>query len=950
MSTSLLIDALSVIITVSSKSQVKLIFPKALGFMFSSDETIHALCYFNKAQFSAGHYFSFPFPNFIFNLKIKPEFIDALLMVGDIEIIGQSKQLSNVASLVNEILSTFDKPKSETQNNNASITSTSSTPISSPISPRRSPFSSKNKVKFKNDALPVSTTAPANGTSIFKLLFTFHFLKIEVKVDELSTSLVLNQTLAEVRSKNSVLSWGFNVFEVKGKVFDSILNTSICGKKSKSKNKLSFTVTPFDFIISHNLFNKIPLFARFAIVILNGFKKQKHVNSFLLQLNDHIQQHAENRHENLFEVDELNRKLDFPSILSNYISFSIQNVNIQLLLPPSGATVVSIPEISLDVKVKNSPLHSKQAIGAKFQIQNFYTYFDTEENLMSDQKVKKKNHLSYFHITQFVVSALLFQNDIDLESIVDGINLKIYPTIPYAIAKLLLSIFALTANVTKAKEIIEKNEESNQSSNPLLGSPRSRSRTISTINVPHRNNDINRISSTRRSIASKIVTKIITGFIACKNFEINLSPVDNKLVVPSVELRFMLKNTSRKQKKNNDVSVSLFIPQKIEASFTPELIHFLGSLKRNLSVLSEESINSRQEQYIEQQKELKKIENQEKKEKEKQKKQKQKEKEKESSTTAPALSIHNRTKSTISSIDLIDEDDDISNFTKKLSSNISIVFYSKDIEVCFSCQPRRNDVSVRIGISSFSLVVSTQSEYISAQLVNFYLKTHNIFSMRNDKKTAQLFQFVIPQIDALLSKNKVIVEVEKIISSFSSDKVEEITLFNDIWFQPLLKMIGSDEEENENNINNINLTEVKSDGKLIQNTSLINESSTTLSQYDDDVEADENKKPTKKVFDMEINLAIKAIELTFNYATGHGSINLTLRPIYLSKTRELIYASINSISVNSDGQLSCIFDIENVYFISKDSNHSLTNVIHLNDIKISMEMAGETFFFFLFHK
>ena len=206
--------------------------------------------------------------------------------------------------------------------------------------------------------------------------------------------------------------------KIRADIFDSKIITSIGGHKSKKKNKMSLIILPLEVTISYDLFSKIPLFASFVNVVLQGFEKQKHVNTLLHQLNDNFKQQVESRTETILENIESNELLLFPSILSNNIIFQIANFKFQLLLPPSGALIISTPDISLNIKLKNSPSHSKPAVGAQFQIQNFDIILDNEENLASPNKAKKKQ-LSSLHITKFVFSALIFQNDFDFQSVVD---------------------------------------------------------------------------------------------------------------------------------------------------------------------------------------------------------------------------------------------------------------------------------------------------------------------------------------------------------------------------------------------------------------------------------------------------------------------------------------------------------------------------------------------------
>lgn len=945
MSTSLLIDALTIDVAITTKNKAEIVFPRALGFMFSADERINALCYFHQAEFTAKNYFSFPIPFFIFDFKIRPDDIEALIWVGDILVIGKSKQLSNAATLVNEILSKFEKLNKK--------------PKSPNISNHQIQY---NKKKEANALLSNSINNNNHTTSKLNALIKFNLLKLEVKIEELSTSLLIQHVQAEAQSINSILTWRFDVDEISGEVFDSKFSTSINGSNSKKKKKIKFSVNKLDLMVSHNLFNKIPLFASFANVILKGFSKQKHVNTFLHQLNDNIKFQVESRAENLLDHNrESNDKLEFPTVLKGAISFKIENIKLQLLLHPSGSTIVTIPIVSLDVMSKSSRRHSKQALGAKFQIIDFNLVLDSDEGLLADGH-SKRNKTSSIHIAKFIVSALSFQNDIDFESIVNGLNVMIFPTIPSAISKILLIVFALSANISKAKEKFEHNSDkkdvinrSHMSPNSGNASPVKPRNNSLLLPQRHPSSPTRRVSTARfppamNDIKPKIIKTTVTGFFECTNAEINLSPIDNKLQIPSIEVRFMFIHNDLIKKENN-LNLSLYIPIKVLASLTPALIDYLGKLKTILPVLSRESQLQKQEEYIEQQKELKK--------EMKQKKEKLKQSADILRASTPVNSSHHRSKSVNSNSDLAeeDEDDDILKFAKKLSFGIHITVCTKNLEICFSCQPRRNDVSCLIGISGVSAAVSTQTKCFSVQIIDFYLHTNNIFAIQTaDVKTSRLFQFNIPRIDILFGKSSLMLDIEKVFSSFSSDKVEEITLFNDIWIQPFLKMVGTD------NNDTVKSNSFNSDAKALQVSSFdiekIKRSKLSESENypDEDLQLNNNSSKSlvstqdessavikSNVLNIEVIISIKTIELSFNYAAGHDNIDFTFQPIYITKTPELIFASVNEISCSSKGQLALMLKADNFYFINANSNSSLMNVIHLTGIKSSMSMAGDTF-------
>ena len=747
-------------------------------------------------------------------------------------------------------------------------------------------FANKTKEKTPNDE---NSQPPDKSKSNTKILFNAKLPKFEVKFEEISTIFSFNQVLFEVELQKSQLNMKFSIKELLGNIFNSTLKASVQANISKM-NQIYFKISHFEIDISHEIITKIHLFAAFVDSIVKGFHQQENVNSLILQINDHIQQAVENRADQIFDNMQIDDKpkedFVFPNKVKSIIMFLILNIKISFKYPTNGSFITEIPEVSLVVQAKESEYHQKIAIGAQFTIQQFGITFDTKESYPLHSSVNRQNdQMSFIHISYISISAINFLNNVDFDVIIDGFHVEVYPTILYAVSKIFMVINTAVKSIESTKKKLKRVDS-------LLLSPSSSSKK------PF--ND--------KQNKTKLIQ--INGLFRCIKTEIILSPISNTLPVPSIEITLTL--------LSNTIQIIFNINNKIAANFTPALISWLTTLKSMIPYL----VNN-----------------------------------------IPTNTNINNKNSKIKSSRNIERKNSLDYNFNQLESpkkdktpfpdSIQLMIMTKEIEVCFGCQPRRNDISCLVGISNIFAVGSTYSNEISIIFNNIYLHTHNAFSIQTtESKTSRLFDFNIPRIDASIGIGGLIALIEKIFVSFSSDKIEEISLFSDIWFQPILKLIKN---------TNYNDNDPLSKEQSIQNESIsFKKRKDDDSEYEEEEEDNENeeispsinspnnldKTDTNKRKNFGITLSLPEIQLFFNYASGAGNLNLTLNPIHVSIIQDLIFATINTISMQSAGQLICKFDVGKLLFISSELNKASMNFIQLQTIFLFMSLAKEPFLSF----
>lgn len=932
MPTSLLIDDLNFFFFISTKRKLSLVFPKAWAFLFAtaSQNTNNFFAYFHEPTIGDNKYMNFSMPSSMFNVKLQRNLAEAIVMIGDIQAKGNSKQLSYIAFLMNEILSKFDNdtPNSE-QRQRRRNTETSYRSLSPVLSSARTAYLS-----------------PKGSNTEFRVLLKVEIPKFEVLVKELESQITLDSIQFKMLVASSNMAWKFDIGKISANTFESNLLASIKGQNTK-KTGIKLDVTPLTVTVSHELFSKLPIYNKFIDTVVDGFKQQQHVNTLFHQLNEQIQHSVENRADKLLSIITPQSKDDdlynFPTLIQTTVVFAISQIDLNLILPLSGLFEVQIPKITLDVQLRGSKMHSKIAVGAQFAILDLGVIIYPQEK---KQMIRSKNdQLSSLHIKAISISAVSYQNQTSVDSIIDGLRIELFPTFPKTLANFLLAISSISGILTKMKE--QKTEKSALSKvrinvpSEFEDSPKRYS--INTKNPIGRRKSLIGASKSQMINFQMIDEKPkkkekkleIIGHFSCIKTEIVLLPISNHLPIPAIEVQCAL--------MNKDMRISLTIKNKVYTSLTPSLIGWLDTLRAMLVYLSRDNQEQMQEQYMKQQK---------KKREKKAKKNKQK---------------------------ALIENEEILSFSKGLPFTVYLTVFSNDFQIRFSCQPRRNDVSCEVGISCIAAAASTETNTASLCLSNLYLRTHNEYAMhsQNDQRVTRLFEFNIPQISIGVGLKNLTIGIEKIFTSFSSDKIEEISLFNDIWFQPILKLLKDEEIQapetfikptvNEPYKRNAsyhgplsqsehfsdNPRQIGSDSHGINSQDRTNSSindESTLSDEEEDISETPTttlSRCTKNVFlEMNIVVSIQTVEFLFNYASGAGNLDLTFSPIRISKTPNIALLTVNQISCNSAGPLLCKLDVEGFLLILSNIDNALMSVGQIQSININLSMSNEPFLLF----
>jgi hypothetical protein len=226
---------------------------------------------------------------------------------------------------------------------------------------------------------------------------------------------------------------------------------------------------------------------------------------------------------------------------------------------------------------------------------------------------------------------------------------------------------------------------------------------------------------------------------------------------------------------------------------------------------------------------------------------------------------------------------------------------TKEIEVVFACQPKRSDISCIVGIGPIASVV--HSVAISANLMvhNVYLKTQNVLTAQTTiGRAARLFEFNVPRIDVFATLNSLQVDIRSIVTSFSGDKIEEISVFNDVWVDPFIKTFAS------------------------------------RPRAPVEIEPEEPAVGSP----MTLSLRVAPVNLVFRYAAAAGELELTIVPIRAHHSPEFTFLSLARTTLASTGQLSSEFVLESL-FAYRVKTGALFDLVRCRSTRLNMKMGDD---------
>ncbi|EAX93496.1 hypothetical protein TVAG_407970 [Trichomonas vaginalis G3] len=760
------------------------------------------------------------------------------LMLGQINIVGNGESLSSLLILVNSILGRMEKKVI------------------------------KEIKKKKEQTIPLRETKKSTQSKKLNVNFQFLMPQISVSFPEISMivgleALFVNLELAKALSFEAQIQ-GFFV-----QLFEATLTMEFYA--SFMNNILKFTMSDPTANFSQIFFANINKLVEFGKAIQHRVKRQKKVKKLFKDLNKTIAKAADQGAGILlnsmgFEFKEKEEDaLAFPDLIDLQLFFEIRNTSVSISLQKSGECHLQIPIVSLCVQTRISEQHKKTAYAAVFCIKETTLVLDSAESTSTTTGASSdafegtmrsnnddNNNLSLISLKQVDLNLISFQNKVSLEASIAGLKIKLFPTFPSAIVRIievvdLSGITPTSSSQATTESEFEEEEDDNETQ-------------IVTQNEEEKKIDNLEIDTTFR----------------CLDTELVLYPIANSVPVPKIILKLLL--------KEKHAYVVVNIPNDVKATFSPLLIDWIMKLLKTLKTTPKQNISQSPQLSTPRssQSTPKRLQ-----------------------ATPPSKRRSNpATKAQSSSQTLLMVKDQIEQKIK-----IDLIVNTKLFEICLSCKPRRSDVSAVVGFNSLQIMHSSTTNATNASLINIYLRTHNIYTPTNSyARTARLFELNIPRIDASLLTNDLPIAISKIEVSISSDKIEEISLFNDVWVQPLLKVFQSDETEE---------TTVKAPKPDIPQ----------------EITTNNDTNPIK------LKLMLNSFDLYFNYTSGAGNLLLKLYPIRAELSKQFIFLSVNSISLNSFGRLTSEIELSDIYFQRETPNKKNSKLLFMLK-KISVDMRS----------
>lgn len=780
----------------------------------------------------------------IFNVQVAPLLLHGsfnveqlhllvFLMLGQINFLGDGESVSQLVCLLNSILSQVEKKAI--------------------IEAKKK---SERTISLKETKRPPKRSLNIN--------FQFLMPQVSFSLAEISTTvgleaLFVNLELAENLSFEAQIQ-GFGI-----QVYEAQLMTEFY--VSFMNNMLRFTISDPTINLSQPFFINITHIAQFAKAIQQRLKKQKRVKKLFKDINKSIAKAADSgagKILNSLGFDVKTEDLHFPDLINQQFFFEIVNTSVSLTLAHSGECHLTIPSISLCVQTRISEQHKKTASAAVFAISDVTLVLDSAEsstttgpssdafepNMRSgNTNDDMSNNLSLVSLHQLELSIISFQNRILTDANISGLNVKLFPTFPSAIVRII--------------EVIDLGDSANSSA-------------AGTTESEFEEEDEDEETKVDEADKPKTIKDLeIEAHFRCVDTEIVLNPIANTVPIPRVVLEFLL--------KQNHAYIVVNIPNDVKATLSPPLIDWIMKLLKTIKLRpnqQESKLNTTPKAS-------------------KNTKAQPTPTSKKKSRREPKNIQPQSSAATL----LLMKD----NIDKKFKYDI--IFNTKCFEICLSCKPRRSDISAVVGFSAVQLIHSSTNDSSNASIVNIYLRTHNIYTPTNSyARTARLFELTIPRIDASLILPDIPVVISKIEISISSDKIEEISLFNDVWVQPLLKVFNDEKDKTPDTSPKAPIPPIPANQPMPET-------------------------------DFNLKLLLNSIDLYFNYTSGAGNLLFKLYPIRAEISKELKFLTVDSISLNSFGRLTSDISIETLYIMKEQMSKKSSKILFIMG-QLSTEMRS----------
>jgi len=245
------------------------------------------------------------------------------------------------------------------------------------------------------------------------------------------------------------------------------------------------------------------------------------------------------------------------------------------------------------------------------------------------------------------------------------------------------------------------------------------------------------------------------------------------------------------------------------------------------------------------------------------------------------------------------------NSNNKTMFELSISTSIKGFEIALGCQPKRNDLSMVISLMSLSSFFTKDG--ICGSISNLSFKTNNLYSPSNlPSHGNRLIDFSISDIGFSKQDQLTNIHISGIEFSFSSNKIDELSVFRDIWVMPLLSAFAS------------------------KNSGTLNNSDVTVS-------TDNNA----------FHLSIDQFHFFYNYSSGAGNLLLKIWPIFVELRSDYSMISFPTVALNSFGQISSQIEMNGIMIIKSCVNPMIPSLIFaMNQVAVDMSSLEDPFFGF----
>ena len=882
-----LIEPITVESAINKYTSLSLQFPGVSGLISNGKKALKFFTFIHQPIVSLTNIFQFQFAHLLLvgSVDLCRKKVEPFLMLGDVSIVGESMKLAMIMGILNEILEKSSSRLSEKGSKKKDIeTGVEIEKIKE----------KKEKIKEKKEKIKKKIEEKEKEEG-YIIEFEFLMPQISIELPEIQTRVDFKEAHFALLLSSSV-KLEAEIVPITLSSFESSLTTEIY--TSYINNTLEFTIMEPNIVLNQTLFLNVPKLKHFAKIITSGMKKQKHVKKLIKEINQTVQTTIEKGAENILKqmgFNEKNTEYEFPTKISSECLILIKGAAITLQLPRSGECLVNIPDVSFILQTRNSDKHDKTATAAIFSIEKVSVQLDSAEssttgtssdafdaNIRGAAQEEQKN-LSNIQLDMIELSAILFNHKIFIDSEISNFMIRLFPTFPLAFASILEEFkpdgAAMSTTVSESEGEYQEEEDIKE--------------IVQQVEEEEEEGEISKLE--------------LEANFKCIKTDIKLSPIENTLPIPDITLTALV--------KNNHACAILDIKQNVTATLSPLLIDWVSKLNKNLKILE--------------------------------------------TTTAPTAPVNPSTlkpkvgpktqrkrensiipESLQKSFTLATTPEKKLQLVQKVEKEAKFTFdaivNTKEFKIELNCAPRRSDVKIICKFAGLNVVHTSSTSVTNARLIGFNICTEGPSNLATPyAKQARLFDLKIPGIDATLLPKQVVVSISNISFDVSSDKIEDVVLFNDIWVVPFIRVFSSQEDDP-------TMTPKDKAGKGKQR--IVPSPRPPLPLPLPAKKPEEAKDETQKEGETSIKLLLGSFEIKFMYGTGAGSLILTMYPIRFELAPKTLLFTIGTTTLKSTGQLVGTISLENVYALkTKDEEDQSALIFMVSNILADLKKADDPF-------